>query len=337
MAFKIPVLLIAYRRPDTTKQVIDAIRVAAPERMFVACDGANLKNPGEAERVAATRALIEREIDWPCKIERRYSETNQGCKMGPSSAITWFFEQVDEGIILEDDTLPHPDFFPFCAELLNRYRDDERIWHISGNNFQDGQLRGDGSYYFSHIAHCWGWASWRRCWKHYDRDLKRWPALKASGLMETIFEDPVERSYWAGIWDDLLEKGQPDTWDYQWCFTVFSEGGLSVVPNRNLVSNVGFGPDGTHCIAGDPLSNMPVSKIYPLTHPTSILRDAAADAYDFDHVFGADVARRNAAARYHNSFFFKKKLRLQNLFNKLLYRLNRSLIHGGYKAGQKKD
>ena len=317
MAFKTPVLLIAYRRPDTTKQVIDAIRVAAPERMFVACDGPNLKNPGEAERVAATRALIEREIDWPCKIERRYSDTNQGCKMGPSNAITWFFEKVEEGIILEDDCVAHPDFFPYCAELLERFRHDGRVWHISGNNYQDGQLRGDGSYYFSHTTHCWGWATWRRCWKHYDRDLKRWPALKASGLMETIFEDPTARSYWAGIWDNVL----PDAWDYQWCFTVFSERGLSVVPNRNLVSNVGFGPDGTHCLAEDPLSNMPVSKIYPLTHPTSMLTNAAADAYNFDRVFGADAARRNAAARYNNSFFGKNKLRLQNLFNKTIKRI----------------
>jgi len=121
MAFKTPVLLIAYRRPDTTKKVIDAIRVAAPERMFVACDDPNLKNPGEAEKVAATRALIEREIDWPCKIERRYSETNQGCKMGVSSAITWFFEQVEEGIIIEDDCVAHPDFFPYWRSFWSAF------------------------------------------------------------------------------------------------------------------------------------------------------------------------------------------------------------------------
>ena len=317
MAFKTPVLLVAYRRPDTTKKVIDAIRVAAPERMFVACDGPNLKKPDEAEKVAATRALIEREIDWPCKIERRYSETNQGCKMGVSSAITWFFEQVEEGIIIEDDCVAHPDFFPYCAELLERFRHDSRVWHISGNNFQNGQWRCDGSYYFGHIPHSWGWATWRRCWKHYDIDLKRWPALKASGLMETIFEDPVARSYWSGLWDNLLNKEElPGTWDYQWHFTCLSEGGLTIIPNRNLVSNVGFGVDGTNYLKESPLNNIPVSKICPLTHPTFILRDAAADAYDFDHVLGG--AKKREAMRHYNSFLGKTKLRLQNLFNKMI-------------------
>jgi len=320
MELKTPVLVIAYRRPDTTKKVIGAIRVAAPTQMFVACDGPNLKNPGEAEKVAATRALIEKEIDWPCTIERRYSETNQGCKMGVSSAITWFFEQVEEGIIIEDDCVAHPDFFLYCAELLERFRHNHKIWHISGNNFQDGQWRGDGSYYFSHIPHSWGWATWRRCWKHYDRELKRWPALKASGLMKTIFEDPVARSYWAGLWDNLLVKGQPNTWDYQWHLTCLSEGGLTVMPNRNLVSNVGFSRDGTYCLNEESLrNNIPVSKIYPLTHPTFILRNAAADAYDFDHILGG--VKMRASFRKYNSFLGKNKLRLLNLFNKTIKRI----------------
>ena len=136
-----PLLLIAWRRPHTLRQVIDAIRPVEPTRLFVACDGPSPERPGEAEKVAATRAVIEHEINWPCKIERLYSDVNQGCRLGVSRAITWFFEQVEEGIILEDDCVPHPDFFLYCTTLLERYRHDTRVWCISGNNFRDGQWR----------------------------------------------------------------------------------------------------------------------------------------------------------------------------------------------------
>lgn len=280
-----PLLLIAWRRPSTLSQVIDAIRPVAPNRLYVACDGPNPDRPGEIEKVAATRAVIEREIDWPCHIKRLYSDVNQGCRLGVSRAISWFFEQVEEGIILEDDCVPHPDFFPYCAGLLDRYRHDTRVWSISGNNFQDGQWRGDGSYYFSHYSHVWGWASWRRCWKHYKPDLLTWPALCNSGMLETIFADPTERQYWSAIWQRLLDFREPDTWDYQWLFTCLVNGGLATLPNRNLVSNVGFGPDATHTTSVvDP--TVVAQGLGNLIHPTFILRDVAADRYSFDHHFG---------------------------------------------------
>ena len=241
-----PILLIAWRRPHTLRQVIDAVRPVAPSRVFVACDGPNPNRLGEDKKVAATRAVIETEIDWPCQINRLYSDVNLGCRLGVSRAITWFFEQVEEGIILEDDCVPHPDFFTYCTTLLKRYRDDTRVWCISGNNFQKGQWRGDGSYYFSRYNHCWGWASWRRCWSKYDAELTQWPKLRNAKLLKTIFEDSVERQYWSDIWQKLLERGQPDTWDYQWSFTCFVNSGLTALPNRNLINNVGFDGDATH-------------------------------------------------------------------------------------------
>ncbi len=287
-----PLLLIAWRRPHTLRQVIDAIRPVAPTRLYVACDGPNPERSGEAEKVAATRAVIEHEIDWPCQIERLYSDENQGCRLGVSRAITWFFEQVEEGIILEDDCVPHPDFFPYCTTLLERYRHDTRVWCISGNNFQNGQWRGDGSYYFSRYNHCWGWASWRRCWLHYDAELSQWPALRDSGLMEAIFDDPLERIYWSGIWQQLIDAGQPDTWDYQWTFTSIVNGGLATLPNCNLVGNVGFGPDGTHTTTvADPfLADQALGEV---VHPQFILRDNAADHYTFDFHHGGFAMRRN--------------------------------------------
>jgi hypothetical protein len=290
MSMDTPVLLIAWRRPHTLRQVIDAIRPVTPTRLYVACDGPNPKRSGEAEKVAATRAVIEHEIDWPCQTERLYSDANQGCRLGVSRAISWFFEQVEEGIILEDDCVPHPDFFPYCITLLERYRHDTRVWCISGNNFQDGQWRGDGSYYFSRYNHCWGWASWSRCWQHYDANLSHWPALRDSGLLDTIFEYPVERNYWSSIWQRLLDAGEPDTWDYQWTFTCLANGGLTALPNRNLVSNVGFGEDATHTTGGAIYTTISEG-VDPTRHPTFLLRDAAADRYTFNHLFGGKWLR----------------------------------------------
>jgi hypothetical protein len=280
-----PILILAWRRPHTLRQVIHAIRPVAPTRLFVACDGPNPKRTGEAEKVAATRAVIEHDIDWPCKIERFYSDENQGCRLGVSRAITWFFEHVEEGIILEDDCVPHIDFFHYCATLLDRYRDDTRVWCISGSNFQNGQWRGDGSYYFSRYNHCWGWASWRRCWQHFDADLEQLPILLNSGLLKTILEDPIEQAYWQRIWKRLFDLGKPDSWAYRWTFTCFINGGLTAVPNRNLVSNVGFGQDATHTI-GKAVDTFIGVGIDPNIHPPFILRSCLADRYTFDNHFG---------------------------------------------------
>lgn len=285
-----PILLLFWRRPHTLRQVIDSIRSVAPTRLYLACDGPNLNRVGEAEKVAATRAIISNEIDWSCHIEYLYSDVNQGCRLGVSRAITWFFESVDEGIILEDDCVPHPDFFLYCETLLKRFRFDTRVWCISGNNFQAGHWRGDGDYYFSRYNHCWGWASWRRCWLHYDDDLTQWPALRDSGLLKTIFEDDLERKYWSQIWQKLYSEGQPDSWAYRWTFTCLVNGGLTALPNRNLVSNVGFGADATHT-AGSSINTEVTLGIEPSNHPSFCLRDSAADLYTYDNVFGGKLQR----------------------------------------------
>jgi hypothetical protein len=308
-----PLLLIAWRRPHTLRQVIDAIRPVAPTSLFVACDGPNPERPGEAGKVAATRAVIEQEIDWPCQIERLYSDVNQGCRLGVSRAITWFFDQVKEGIILEDDCVPHPDFFPYCATLLERYRHDTRVWCISGGNRQDGRWIGNGSYYFSRYNHCWGWASWRRCWRHYDGNLSQWPALRESGMLSTIFEDPLELNYWSGIWQRLLEKGDPDTWDYQWTFTCLANGGLTALPNNNLVKNIGYGKDATHT-TNEPFSTSIDNPLPDIKHPQFVLRNARADFYTAKKRF---QSRDKYSARIRNGidmlFLFLSRLRKPSL------------------------
>ena len=286
-----PVLLIVWRRPETLRQVIDAIRCVAPTRLFVACDGPNADRPGEADKVAMTRSVIEAEIDWPCNLECRYSDVNQGCSVGPTNAITWFLQEVEEGIILEDDCVPHPDFFAYCTNLLERYRDDSRIWCISGNNFQNGKWRGDGSYYFSRYNHCWGWATWSRCWRHYDRMLTTWPYIRNSGLLNTIFEDPVERNFWTRKWENTyLNSAHVTWWDYQWMFTCLINGGLTALPNCNLVSNIGFGIDATHTSTMTINTSVKVGLPY-IQHPSFILRDSSADRYTFDFIFGGFMYR----------------------------------------------
>lgn len=287
MTFNTPVLLLAWRRPHTTQQVINAIRAVKPTRMFVACDGPNPSRPEEAAKMRATREVIEREINWPCTIERRYSEVNQGCKVGPSSAITWFFDQVDDGIILEDDCVPHPDFFHFCSTLLDVYREDERVWTIAGNNFQNGQKRGDGSYYFSRYNHSWGWATWRRAWQHYESDIPFWPEWKLSEDWAKKLPDSVEKKYWSKIFDRVYAGMLDTAWDYPWTASIWHRGGLTATPNCNLVSNIGFGQDGTHTTKkGSEFENMAVEPLGELTHPKVVLQDENADNYVFQNHFG---------------------------------------------------
>lgn len=275
------VLLIAWRRPHTLRQVIDSMRPVAPARLFVACDGPNPARPGEVEKVSATRAVIENEIDWPCNIERLYADTNQGCRLGVSRAISWFFEQVEEGIILEDDCVPHPDFFPYCTELLERYRHDTRVWSICGSNFQFGRRRGDASYYFTIHGDSWGWATWRTAWAHYGEAEEKWLDFKQSNRMRDVFPISLERDYWKEVFDRLFSEDLPDTWDYQWWLCCWMNNGLHACPNTNLITNSGYGSDATHTIKASELSRIPLEPLGELTHPSFVLPDREADSYTF--------------------------------------------------------
>jgi hypothetical protein len=267
---------MAWRRPDAIKAVIDAIRPHAPELLFVACDGPRSSNPHDTEQVLCTREVIQREIDWPCHLQTLFSATNLGCKSGPTTAIDWFFSHVEEGIILEDDCVPAHDFLPFCKAMLERYRDDSRIWNISGTTFQLSARRSASTYYFSHYPHTWGWASWRRCWNAYDGSLKKWPAFLEAGLMHSAFSNQREKYYWHQIWKMIHANPAYDAWDYQWFFACISNNGLCIIPNVNLVSNIGFGPDATHTKA--PAQPAETGRILvPIIHPSFIIRDHYAD------------------------------------------------------------
>jgi hypothetical protein len=279
------VLFLVFNRPDTTARVFQAIRQAKPPRLYVAADGPRETREGEAELVARVRQIATA-VDWPCDVFTLFRENNLGCKKAISEAITWFFEREDRGIILEDDCLPHPDFFTFCEVLLERYAENKMVSVVTGNNFQNEIYRGDGSYYFSRYNHVWGWASWRRAWKYYDGDLSFWPEWKRYSVWHGLFPSKMEKKYWEKIFD-LMHAKKIDTWDYPWTASVWRHGGLTATPNVNLISNIGFGPESTHTAnPNDRNANRPIKALGKITHPTNIRHDREADIYTFDYHYG---------------------------------------------------
>ncbi len=279
-----PVVFLIFNRPAVTARVFEAIRQARPRQLLVVADGPRTDRPGEAELCAATRRIAET-VDWPCELLTDYSERNLGCGRRISSGIAWAFGQVEDAVFLEDDCLPDPSFFPFCAEMLARYRDDDRVMLVSGDNFHGGRRRGEADYFFSRYHHIWGWASWRRAWRHYDFAMAGWPALRKAGWLENLVADRVMQDYWRECFDSVAE-GRLDTWDYQWLFSAWTKGGLAITPQVNLISNIGFGADATHTTRVDRRLLPPLGQLaFPLRHPSSVAIHAEADRYEERQIF----------------------------------------------------
>ena len=217
------------------------------------------------------------EVDWPCNVQRNFSETNLGAAKRISSGLDWAFTLVGEAIILEDDCLPDPTFFPFCAELLDRYRDHAGIAQIAGCSFQPPPGPERPSYFFSRYTHGWGWATWRRAWRLYDHEMTGWRTERGGQWLGNVIENEVERAVWARCFDETL-AGAVDAWDYRWTLAVWRHGMTSILSYRNLISNIGFGADATHTRRASPWAALPLSAMpFPLVHPESLARDAAAD------------------------------------------------------------
>lgn len=261
------VLFLVFNRLDTTMRVFDQIRLAQPPRLYIAGDGARPQVPGETDNVSRLRNTITENIDWPCQVRTFFRDSNLGCKRAVSSAIDWFFEHEEMGIILEDDCLPHSSFFPYCETMLLQYSGDTRIWHISGDNFQHGNVHGDGDYYYSLINHVWGWASWRNRWLKYSVEITDTPRdiLKVIPSSYSL----RKKMYWHKIFCQV-SQGEINTWDYQYLYTMWKQGGLSILPNVNLISNIGFGANATHTASFDPrIAELPLEEIHlPPRRPT---------------------------------------------------------------------
>lgn len=272
-----PVIFIIFNRPDTTIRVFNEIRRYRPSRLLVVADGPRASRIGETERCSATRQIIESGVDWPCQVERCWSDVNLGCKARVSSGLTWAFSLVEAAIILEDDCLPDPSFFPYCEELLQRYAHDERIGSICGSNFKDRGSPTPNSYQFSRFSYIWGWASWARAWKNYDVTMKAWPELRNTGWLHGECSGHVEMDFWKTTFD-AVSDGRIDTWDYQWIFTCWAHRMTSIVPSVNLISNIGFGAEATHTTGPSRWANLPTTAMEaPLRHPNTVAIDHDAD------------------------------------------------------------
>lgn len=278
MRLDVPVVLIVFNRPETTRRVVERLALARPRTLFVVGDGPRPDHPEDVERCAAARKAAET-VDWPCDLVTHYAEVNLGVGVRPATGISWVFEQVDQAIILEDDCVPRPSFFPFCAELLERYRDDERIMHIAGSNFVAGAAPTPESYFFSCHNVCWGWATWRRAWRHFDLGVAGWPALRGTSWLADLVGDEAA-AHWRRHFDEAHARGGAAVfWDYQWTFACWAQHGLSIVPAVNLITNVGFGRDATHFKSGrSPVAFLPSEDIaFPLRHPSCVVRNYDAD------------------------------------------------------------
>lgn len=286
MHTKSPVAFFIFNRPSVTEKVFDLIRQAQPSRLLVVADG--VRSAEEEAKCLQTRAILER-VDWDCEVLKNFSDENLGCKRRVSSGLDWVFSNVEEAIILEDDCLPAPSFFNFCDSLLAKYRDDERVMHIGGTNTQAGTKRSNDSYYFSKYAHVWGWASWRRAWKHYDVNMSVAPDF--ASVVKSQCASQHEQNYWLNIFNRVANN-EIDTWDYQWLYTCWTQHGLSVVPEINLVSNIGFGAEATHTFdEHHSLSRMQTGEIRDVKHPTACYRNAEADALVFQNSYGGAPIR----------------------------------------------
>ncbi len=269
-----PVLLLIYRRPDTTRETFNAIRQAKPRRLYVSASGP----ASESDRAGCeeARAIID-EVDWSCEVRRNFWQDNLGCRVNVARGISWALEHEDDMIILEDDCVATPSFFRFCAELLDRYREDERVMSVSGTNYLFGYPATSHSYFWSRSPNIWGWATWKRAWDFYDTDLSLWPQAKADGSLRAIFDQFRPRAYWRMVLD-VVADGKLDAWDFVWFLSCWLRGGLSAQPTVNLVRNIGFGAGATHTKKENKLARMPVGELqFPLDHPPDVQRNWKAD------------------------------------------------------------
>ena len=272
-----PVAIIIFNRPEITARLLDALAAVRPSSLYVIADGPRPDCHEDIERCQAARALIK-SIDWHCRIETCFSDINLGCKYRPETGINWLFTRVEEAIILEDDCLPHPSFFPYCQELLERYRHDSRVMAISGYNFFGRSPSNSQSYYFSTLGSTWGWATWRRAWALNDPLLEKWPLVVDSRLIEHLFPDPTHSRYWHDVFNRILDGRLPDAWDYQWLLSCWLNSGFRIFPSVSLVANVGFGDNATHTFGENPYLNLADEIGFPLRHPEIVTRCFEADA-----------------------------------------------------------
>jgi hypothetical protein len=298
-----PVLVLLFNRPEVTRRLLEAMNTTRPKELYVAADGPRASHPEDRELCARTRELVE-SLSWPCRVHRLYRDTNLGLQAAVTSALDWFFDQVEAGIVLEDDCIPAPAFFPFAAEMLERYSDDSRVMHVSGLNMKPNEQFSPDSYFFTRVGHIWGWATWRRAWRLNDPTMSKWPALRRQlGPGTPKLQRVLGRKFASAY------AGRKKTWSRVWYYSISLHSGMAIIPATNMVSNIGFGEDATHTRGGrhplrlDASGNLPTS----LLHPREIVPNTRYERYltryhkgsyrrqasDLGHAFLDKVMRRH--------------------------------------------
>lgn len=285
------VLFLIFNRPDPARRVFEQIRNAKPSRLYIAADGPRKHVPTDATLCKEAREIVKG-VDWLCDVQTLFRDENFGCKRAVSSALDWFFENEEEGIILEDDCVPAADFFPFCQQLLVQYRDESRVKAISGTSVLHNSFPTAESYVFSRYFSVWGWATWRRVWREYDISMTDWPQLKNTDWLRIVFPQRNMQQH-IKLMFDLVYDGRIDTWDVQFVYSCLRNDGLAVVPSVNLISNIGV--EGTHTAPGDTRRNfLPVGSIDAtgMKHPIQIFQHTAHDDVLFEKLFKTSVGER---------------------------------------------
>ena len=282
---KNPVLIRFFNRPNKIKKVMAILKKVKPKQLYLLADGPRPSKGKREKKLVEITRQIATEINWKCNVKKKFFKENLGGPKAGYEGICWFFNSVKQGIILEDDCIPNIDFFKFCDELLEYYKDDNRVGHITGNNFQNGNIRGDSSYYFSKYTHTWGWASWQRSVFNWNLVEKNWPKIKKKKLINNFYNDNNEKKYWEKIFDEL-NSCKNVHWDYSWMLKQWMNKSLTVTPNVNLVKNIGFGKDATHQVdKNSNLNSVTLQKLDKIIHPKEIKINIIADIYAFNFVF----------------------------------------------------
>ncbi len=277
--FNTPILFIIFNKCSQTLQVFNAIREIKPQKLYIAADGPRKNNSEDYEKCKKTREIINL-IDWDCELHTRFPDKNHGCDESIPSAIDWFFKHNEMGIILEDDSLPSKSFFSFCEIMLNHYKNDSRIMNISGNNFLNNRIIGDGSYYFSRTPLICGFATWRRAWKLYNKTFSTLPKFIEQNQIANIFDDFIIQKARIYHFKKIYSK-KGEAWDFAWSYSVYCQNGLCIVPNVNMITNIGFGlKESLHCHnANDRYANMKRYDINEIIHPAFMIPNKEADLY----------------------------------------------------------
>lgn len=327
--FETPILFIVFNRPEVTSKVFEQIRSIRPKQLFISADGPRLNVDTDYEKCSLVKKIVS-DVDWDCEVKTLFRDENLGCGLAVSSAIDWFFENIDKGIILEDDCLPSLSFFEFCNEMLTLYENDPAIMHVSGNYY--GKHKSTQSYFFSKLPFIWGWATWKRAWNNYDFNIKYISPEQKDDIISSAFEDNVIIDYWSKTLNDFHLKPVSYTWDYQWFLAIWKNNGFVIQPSKNLVENIGFGEDATHTTLkehhlGKVKSNsLKISK-YP--HKIEINKTVQKNNFNFYFV---TKKRKNISQLIKMPIFVKDKL--SKITFQLLNYYNNKFLDGNPFFGQ---